>query len=239
MIGAAHWDRQQFARLQRRQRQRFDQDVSTFAIWPGNPGGIRRRTVRGQHRQRAVTRAIERRARIVGHAAVDKEPAPRRCLFDRAHRVDGDASSRHQTAPWLQMQRRQFQPALLAPGDNALRHKTHILVQIGLWQIIFVIGDAPAAARRQGVRLPAGGRGKLGGQVEHDLQRRADGRRVVKVRALVKVQSAQCQVMLQTMMHCLHDLLWRHAELAVLLPGLPIGMCVHRHTWSYAQPQAG
>ena len=118
-----------------------------------------------------------------------------RCLFDRADAIERHPGPRDQAAPRLDLQARQRQIPLAAARGQPFRDKRNIGVDVGLRQFVLVIGHAPAAAGTDGRGRPAVAAPQFVHQVEHQVQRRADGRRVEKLRPLVKVQPGHGQAL--------------------------------------------
>ncbi len=117
-VGAGRGHRQQVAGVQLREPGALDQHIAGLAVLAGDrvdAVGIGVGAVAGD---RLVDRAVERRARVVGHPAVHRgvrHPAGR--LLDRTHPVQRDAGRADDRAARLHDQLGHLQPV----GDQPLR----------------------------------------------------------------------------------------------------------------------
>ena len=118
--------------------------------------------------------------------------------------------------------------------DTDLGDRLHVAIDIRIRQVLFAIRDAPAPARRE---VPWIAEPDLFGQVKADLDCSNERCRFPKVGALMKVQPVDAQSGVAGHSSGGNDLVGSHAELAVHLAGLSVGMLrPHRNPRLEPQP---
>ena len=173
-------------------------DVPALAVLAHHPGQHRCRVRRARDHGGGVARAVEGRAQVVAHAAVDGDVGAHHAPVQR-HGLDGaDGVQRHRRgpddgAPWFDGHARQGRGELVARvrdhlGDvrgDAGRVQRHLARQVG---------DAvPAAEVHLGEQVPGAG-GQLGAQREDDARCGLEARRVEDLAADVRVDADELEL---------------------------------------------
>src|SRR5689334_12299914 len=86
---------------------------------------------------------------------------------------------------------RKVESALLAAFDHRFRNAAHVTFNRGIGQLIFMIGHTPSAA---GTEMPLAPQSDFFGDVQSHVNRRDQWLRVTEVRALVKVNPFEWEI---------------------------------------------
>src|SRR5581483_1483470 len=102
----------------------LDQDVAALAVLAADGEDAGGRVLYAVREQCGVAGAVQRRARVVGHAAVDRDPGGRAAALDDADAVEGEAGAADERAAGLEDELRpgeaERRPRLLDPlGQRA------------------------------------------------------------------------------------------------------------------------
>src|SRR5581483_5847628 len=148
-VGARRRHGQEVAAARLRKLRRLDQDVAGLAVLAGDAEDAVGELVRAVREQGLVPRLVELRARVVGHAAVDRDVADAAALLDDPDAVEREAGAADERAPRLEHDLHRVAPALAdAPdegGDELLDPRHGLLVRVP---------DPEAAAEVDDARRP-------------------------------------------------------------------------------------
>src|SRR5581483_6940913 len=155
-VGAGHGHREDVASLRLRQRDPLDEDVARLAVLPGDRVGAGRLRIRPLRDDGGVARAVQRRPRVVGHAAVDRDVGGiAGDALDGADTVERDAGTRDERAPGLEDHPRQWKLLRRESGLELAEHAADELVD-GDLRLAGNRADAEAAPEVDDTRPPAG-----------------------------------------------------------------------------------
>src|SRR5215204_4802543 len=119
---------------------------------------------------------------------------------------------------------RKFKPALLAAIDYRFRDAAHITLHGWIWQLIFMIGHSPSTAR---AKMPLPAESDFFGEVQSHVDRRDQWLGITEVRALMKVNPFEREIVLVAEFRGFEHLVACHTEFAIVLSCLGMGMmCV-------------
>ena len=217
-VGAGRGHRQEIAATRSGESDVVDQHVARLAVHPGDADALVARLVGAAGRERRVHRVVELRPRVVGHAAVDRDPRALGQPLDGADPVERHTRSADERAARLEPDLGLGQAGLRERRSRRLDRARRQLGRVrGV--LVRVVADPEAATEIGDPRRPAERVATRRGERGEPHDRLGLGVEVGELRADVDVEPEHVEAARERILDQRPRLRGRKAELRAVMPG--------------------